>query len=146
MVLGLVTIINNQDLMLCAGLFVNLLLVIQSSSPSSSNNQKSAQELDSLLAPAEMYVQQKALPCLLATRLAHRQACLVYTWIQKIARSCQAVKSRGYHTGLLQSMFAACIKTHVNGCHLRALFFVLWHSGLALVANFTGFLGLCQRL
>ena len=46
-------VINNQDLMLCAGLFVHLLLVVQTSSPSSSNDQQSTQELDSLVAPAE---------------------------------------------------------------------------------------------
>ena len=53
---SLVAVINNQDLMLFAGLFVHFLLVVQSSSPSSSNDQKSAQEFDSLLAPAEEYV------------------------------------------------------------------------------------------
>lgn len=50
---SLVAVINNQDLVLCAGLLVHLLLVVQSSSPSSSNDQKSTEELDSLVAPAE---------------------------------------------------------------------------------------------
>lgn len=48
-------VINNQNLMLCAGLFVHLLLVVQSSSPSSSNDQKRAQNLECTLAPAELH-------------------------------------------------------------------------------------------
>lgn len=53
---SLVTVINNQDLMLFAGLSVHFLLVVKSSSPSSSDDQKSAEDFDSLLAPAELYV------------------------------------------------------------------------------------------
>lgn len=49
---ALVVILNNQDLMLCARPFVHFLLVIQCSSPSSSNDQKSTQDLASLFALA----------------------------------------------------------------------------------------------
>lgn len=53
---ALVVILNNQDLMLCARPFVHFLLVIQCSSPSSSNDQKSTQDLASLFAPARSFV------------------------------------------------------------------------------------------
>lgn len=53
---ALVVVLNNQDLMLCARPFAHLLLVVHCTSASSSNDQKSTEDLASLVAPAKSVV------------------------------------------------------------------------------------------
>ena len=53
---GLVVVLNNQDLLLCARPLVHLLLVVHCSDTSSRNDQKSTKNLASLVAPAKSFV------------------------------------------------------------------------------------------